>query len=146
MNDTAPNDRRTPEKKKEFNPFYALLIVAGVAFCLTAFLYSILCLRELRPEEAVNQGPLGTRLMSWLDDHGLVALLVEVAVIAILTVAAIATDEYWTKRSRAPMGSGPDDGLGKRNATTNSRSPDAPAPSGLADPPLSGRPPDENDS
>ena len=87
--------------KKNFNPFYALLIVVGVAFCITAFAYGIMTLRGLQPADSLGGSESGKQLMHWIDQHGFALLMGELAALAVLTFSAIATDEYWTKRENA---------------------------------------------
>ena len=82
-------------RKKWKNPFYALLVPVGLAFVVTGFAYSFMAF------QAVNSGSAGASLyaehplFAWLRAHGNTALLVEVAVLAVLTVGAIGTDHWW---------------------------------------------------
>jgi hypothetical protein len=76
------------------NPFYLVLIVAGVLFALTAFAYFTMALRQVRSTDELSVG-----LMSWLDRHGLKALIFELLVLAIATFGAMGTDEYWRRRA-----------------------------------------------
>lgn len=84
--------------KKKFNPFYALLIIVGVAFCITAFAYGIMTLRGLQPADSLGGSQSGKQLMHWIDKHGFALLMGELVALAVLTFSAIATDEFWTKR------------------------------------------------
>lgn len=77
------------------NPFYALLVVVGVLFVLTACAYLVMTLHEREP----RIGAPAHRLVELLDRYGLVALLVELGLLAVATVAAIATDEHWSRRT-----------------------------------------------
>ncbi len=90
--------------KKNFNPFYALLVVVGVAFCITAFAFGVMTVRGMMPAEASESSEAGTRLMTWLDQNGFKLMMIELLALAIFTVAAIGTDEYWTKREREKSG------------------------------------------
>ena len=82
--------------KKWKNPFYALIIPTGTAFCVTGFAYGFLAFQQ------VNAGRTGGALNSkhplnaWLDAYGTTAILIELAILALLTVGAIATDSWWT--------------------------------------------------
>jgi hypothetical protein len=78
---------------KPFNPFYAALVVVGVAFALTACAYGVMTVRGLNPRLAEEGGLIGL-----MDRHGLVIMVVEIGLLGLLTVAAIATDGYWTRR------------------------------------------------
>ena len=86
-------------RKEPFNPFYFLSVVAGVAFTVTACAYGLLILRTNRglylPEANAAEHPL----MNLLDQHGLAILGVEVAVLAAVTIAAIALDHVRGKRN-----------------------------------------------
>jgi hypothetical protein len=83
-------------QKKWRNPFYAILIPVGLAFVVTGFAYSFMAF------QAVNAGSEGATLyaehplFTWLRANGSTAMLVELAVLAVLTVGAIATDSWWT--------------------------------------------------
>jgi hypothetical protein len=83
--------------KKNFNPFYVLLIPAGLVFAVTAFAYGYMAFQAvnaIRSEAGVHAGH---PLFQWLRAHGDAALLIELALLAVLTVAAIATDKLWDR-------------------------------------------------
>ncbi len=88
--------------KKWKNPFYTLLIPAGVAFCITGFAYGFMAFQQ------VNAGRVGASLNAehplnaWLDAHGTTAILIELAILAVLTVGAIATDDWWAADAPPP--------------------------------------------
>jgi hypothetical protein len=86
-------------KKKAFNPFYPLLVAAGLAFSITACAYGVMTVKMLHPAgvEEVRQADAG--LLTFLDRHGMTLLLSELGALAVLTFAAIGTDDYWTKRA-----------------------------------------------
>lgn len=84
--------------RKSANPFYALLVAAGLAFVVTAAAYGVMATRESRA--AVMGEPLASHpLMTWMHDHGDAALLIELAVLGVATFCAIGTDNYWQRRS-----------------------------------------------
>jgi hypothetical protein len=84
--------------KKSANPFYAVLLVAGITFVVTAAAYGVMATRESRA--AVSGKPVAEHaLMKWMRDHGDVALLGELAVLGIAVFAAIGTDNYWQRRA-----------------------------------------------
>lgn len=86
--------------KKSANPFYAILILAGLAFVVTAAAYGVMATRESRA--AVSGQPEEEHaLMKWMHDHGDAALLGELAVLGVATFAAIGTDEFWQRRAAA---------------------------------------------
>ncbi len=86
-------------RKQTFNPFYVLLTLVGIAFCLTAFAYGVMTVRDLHPDLAQPATASGQQLMLWMDVHGFQLLMSEVAALAICTVAAMATDEWWDRGS-----------------------------------------------
>jgi hypothetical protein len=83
------------------NPFYSLLLAAGIAFALTATAYGVMAFREARPRpmdgtatEIVPEHPL----MAWMSNHGEAALLTELGFLAVFVFGAIGTDDYWQRR------------------------------------------------
>lgn len=85
-------------RKKPSNPFYVLLIVVGCAFAVTACAYFVMTTmaRDATTwQEADASGPL----MTLMDQYGFLLMVVELVVLAILTFAAIATDEYWARKA-----------------------------------------------
>ena len=84
--------------KKSANPFYALLILVGLAFVVTAAAYGVMAVRESRAAvtgEAVAEHPL----MRWMHEHGNTALVAELAALGVCTFGAIGTDEFWQRRA-----------------------------------------------
>lgn len=87
---------------KSANPFYSLLVVTGLLFAITAVCYGVMAFRESK-QIAVAEGAVAADndhpLLRWMRRHGEVALLGELAFLAIFTFAAIGTDEYWQRRA-----------------------------------------------
>jgi hypothetical protein len=83
--------------KKTFNPFYVLLIPAGLVFAVTAFAYGYMAFQAVNAIRAEAGVHAGHPLFQWLRAHGDAALLIELALLAVLTVAAIATDKLWDR-------------------------------------------------
>jgi len=79
------------------NPFYTLLIPAGLAFVLTVSAYVYMAFLEVNAGRNVVESQAMHPLFLWLKEHGLRAVLVELAVLAVLTVGAIATDSWWAE-------------------------------------------------
>ena len=79
---------------KIVNPFYAALVVVGLAFALTTCAYTVMSFRELDPFAPEEQG-----LIALMKNHGLLILVSELGLLGVLTVAAIGTDDYWTRRA-----------------------------------------------
>jgi hypothetical protein len=93
-----------PRSNKFANPFYSLLLVAGIAFSLTATTYGVMAFREVRPaaigvEQAESVPP--HPLMAWMSRHGELALISELVFLAVFTLGAIGTDDYWQRRDAA---------------------------------------------
>ena len=81
--------------QKPVNPFYVALAPAGIVFAITACAYGVTMARSLDTQAAEQHS------MRLVEQHGTVIIVVELAVLAILTIAAIATDDYWTKQVAA---------------------------------------------
>jgi hypothetical protein len=85
------------------NPFYSLLLVAGIAFALTATAYGVMAFREARPQPidatvAHAAATVEHPLMAWMSKHGEVALLTELGFLAVFVFGAIGTDDFWQRR------------------------------------------------
>src|SRR5439155_3323367 len=74
----------------------------GVMFSLTAVSYGVMAFRDLQGHGV--QGPAaadtGSGLMAFLDRHGAMLLAGEVAVLIAASIAAMATDTFWTRRAK----------------------------------------------
>ncbi len=84
--------------KERINPFYPLLVLAGVAFALTACAYGVMALKAMSPDVADEKHPL----MVFLDQHGMLLLGGELALLGVTCVLAMATDGYWSRRGADP--------------------------------------------
>ncbi len=82
-------------RSKPVNPFYAVLVVAGVTFALTATLYGAMTVRKL---DVLAEEPVG--VMAFMEQHGLKLMLIELGALAVLTFAAISTDDYWMRDAK----------------------------------------------
>ena len=80
------------------NPFYALLIVAGTLFVVTAFAYGFMAFQSLHASPADIARHQGHPLWSWLQAYGTTAVLTELAVLGALSFSAMGTDGYWQRR------------------------------------------------
>ncbi|NOY29658.1 MAG: hypothetical protein GXP28_05635 [Planctomycetes bacterium] len=83
------------KNKKWKNPFYALLIPVGAAFCVTAFAYGFMAFQQVNAGRSTAMQNVDHPLHSWLNEYGTTAILMELAILAVLTVGAIATDSWW---------------------------------------------------
>jgi hypothetical protein len=86
-------------KREAFNPFYLLVVVAGVAFVVTACAQAATDLKQIRPG-APAESPAAMALITWLQTNGTRALAIELAVLAVATVLAITTDGFWHRRAQ----------------------------------------------
>jgi len=85
--------------RKTNNPFYILSAIAGVLFVVTACGYGLLMVQKtnaLRADDGTSLHPL----MQYLDENGLMLIIVELIVLGVATVAAMATDDVWEKERR----------------------------------------------
>jgi hypothetical protein len=86
--------------REAFNPFYAVLVVAGVAFAVTACAYGVMTFVSLRAAEAgQNPAALPSSLVRFMNDHGERMLGGELLLLAVAAVGAISTDRYWQRRA-----------------------------------------------
>jgi hypothetical protein len=92
-------DLAVAKTKKAINPFYVLLVVAGVLFVITACAYGVMAVRLADPARAAETSRAGAGLIALMDRHGLTIMTVELIVLAIATIAAITTDGYWSRRA-----------------------------------------------
>jgi hypothetical protein len=91
------------------NPFYGLLLIAGLSFAMTATVYGVMLVREnasVQGGSDVSTAGAEHPLIAWMSSHGDTALAIELAVLAIGTVGAIATDDYWQRKASAARRSG----------------------------------------
>ena len=84
-----------------FNPYYPMLEVVGVAFAITACAYGVMTVKMLQPAGAAEVRQASTGLLYVMDRHGLTILLSELAALAVLTFAAIGTDDFWERRGKS---------------------------------------------
>ena len=86
------------QAKKLRNPFYLLLIPVGAALVVTACAYGIMAFQAVSMASARPAGSASDAthpLIHWLRSHGDAAMLWELGALAVLTLAAIATDRFW---------------------------------------------------
>lgn len=85
------------------NPFYAVLVVAGTVFLITACAYGMMAFRAVLPP-----GPGGNLqqhpLLHFMDAYGSRLMMIEIAVLALAAFAAMGTDDYWTRRGTVANG------------------------------------------
>lgn len=93
-------------KKRRINPFYILLVLAGVAFAVTACGYGVMALQQMQanpyaPTAAAdrNASPDARSMRAFIgffDEHGVTLMTGELIVLGLATFAAIGTDRFWT--------------------------------------------------
>lgn len=82
------------------NLFYPLLGIVGFLFTITAASFCVSVLRGIRPETADHEPHALERLM---NRHGTTLLVVEIALLAVGTVGAIAVDELGHREVRRTL-------------------------------------------
>lgn len=85
---------------KVVNPFYIILVVTGILFTVTAIGFGIVVVRDVRQLSPIGDPHAGSSLLAWLDAHGVLAMTVQLVILALCTVAAIGTDDFWTRRAQ----------------------------------------------
>ncbi|MCI0492916.1 MAG: hypothetical protein L0Z07_08265 [Planctomycetes bacterium] len=86
--------------RKSANPFYVLLLLAGIAFAITATAYGVMAFRESRAGGQANVAEEPHPLIAWMSRHGDAALLTELGFLAAFTIGAIGTDQFWQRRAK----------------------------------------------
>jgi hypothetical protein len=86
------------------NPFYGLLLAAGIIFAITAVCYGVMAFHEVRPLVAAPDDAAAAQddhpLFVWMRQHGEAALMIELGFLAAFTFGAIGTDDYWQRRAK----------------------------------------------
>lgn len=82
--------------KSPANPFYVVLVLAGVVFFVTACAYGMMALREFRAPAGETAMP--SELLTFLNQRGALLLGIEIAVLATATFAAMAYDQRLGRR------------------------------------------------
>ena len=90
------------KQAKGFNPFYPVLVLVGILFTLTACSYFVMAMRaDKDPATALREIESGQGFVAMMDRYGVTMMAVELAVLAVATVAAMGTDEYWQRRGKS---------------------------------------------
>lgn len=93
------------KKKKRVNPFYILLVLAGIVFAVTACAYGVMAVKQMHATDiqftraaAEPQGHArDADFVQFMDDYGARLMLGELAVLAVTSAAAIGTDRFWVQ-------------------------------------------------
>jgi hypothetical protein len=95
----APN---RPPKRLFPNPFYVLLLAASTLFVVTTFAYLVAPYAVERAAKAAGPRPASSPAAEWLDRHGPLALGVEIAVMLVAGLLAMATDRWFPEKPGRP--------------------------------------------
>lgn len=85
------------------NPFYFVLVAAGIVFAVTACAYGVMTFLAMQDSYAEDT----PKLLQFLEEHGGLLLTIELAILAVATFAAIGTDSYWDRRAERKAAAGP---------------------------------------
>jgi len=88
-----------PSSNRTTNPFFVALVVVGMLFVVTACCYFVMTLQSSELSLG-REGPgANEEFVKLIDRYGFTLMMLELATLAGVTFAAIATDEYWTRRA-----------------------------------------------
>ncbi|MDA1053106.1 MAG: hypothetical protein O3C40_21850 [Planctomycetota bacterium] len=96
-------------QRKPTNPFYIVLLIAGVIFLVTACSYFVMTIKGREVSLGRPEDPSSKRFVEIVDRYGFAALMIELGILAGATCAAIGTDEYWTRRVELEARQRPDE-------------------------------------
>ena len=94
----------TPSESR--NPLYIVLLAAGVLFAVTAFAYAIVPVLEQKALDA-GQAPPPSPFRDALRAYGGIAILGEVAVVVVLSVASMVWDRLRSLQKERKQGTIP---------------------------------------
>ncbi|PHS02963.1 MAG: hypothetical protein COA78_19545 [Blastopirellula sp.] len=89
---------------KYFNPFFALLLVVGIAFVVSCCAYGVMIIKFMNPGGPIEEAQVQISFLEFLYDHGNTILMVELALLTVCTFGAIMTDDFWKDRSERKRG------------------------------------------
>jgi hypothetical protein len=90
---------RVAKAKEPFNPFYALVVLLGVAFAVTTLAYGTMAYRATAPAAAEkDQGP---GMMTLVDRYGVPTMGVELGLLGAATFGAMWLDRLRVRKSEA---------------------------------------------
>ena len=81
------------------------LVLAGIAFTLTASAYAVMAVKKLDADLANPGARASPWLIDFLDQHGAGLMLVELVVLAAFAVAAMGTERWRAGRRDLPSDS-----------------------------------------
>lgn len=93
---------------KPTNPFYVVLLIAGLVFVITACSYFVMTLQGREASYGRGSESQDAAFVEFIDRHGFTLLMIELGILAAATFGAMATDDYWTRLAKE--GENEDDG------------------------------------
>ena len=78
--------------QKPTNPFYIAQMPLGILLGITASAFVVMTMRGRDPQDLEE----ATGLVLLMQRHGITILVAETSVLAVQTIAAIFSDDYWT--------------------------------------------------
>ena len=87
------------------NPFYVILLIVSTVFTVTALAYLIgpsIEQRALDHPGADRPGPGSLALTAWLDRNGPAVLGVEIGLMFVSGILAMATDRWFPAKAKGP--------------------------------------------
>lgn len=113
-------------RKEPVNPFYVLLILVGIVFCVSACAYGVMAYRGLKVSDSAVTGGL----IALMEQRGGLILAVELAALAAATVGAIGLDEIRSRRAaRLASPDSEKSSTNRRDAATPAATSEAASPS-----------------
>jgi hypothetical protein len=71
-------------------------MILGLIFAVTACAYGVMTVK-MSTAQGISDSA-GTAILEFMSEHGLLVLSIELALLAIVTAAAIGTDSYWSSK------------------------------------------------
>lgn len=111
------------------NPFYVLLVAAGIVFTLTAASYFVMTLRaESLAAVDAEQDSEESGITAFLREHGAWLMAVELGLLALFCAAAMLSDDYWIRRAARRQAREAQLDRGSAQGTTHHTPDTSPAP------------------
>lgn len=80
------------------NPFFVVLMIVSTAFMVTVMLLFVDTLRQ-QPDVSAARAAVASPLSTWLESHGMTALLVQFGLMFVSGVLAMALDHKFSPAS-----------------------------------------------
>ncbi len=79
------------------NPFNVLVMIIGTLFAITACGFCVMTVRDMQPVDRASEA---SSLLAWMAQYGFSAMMLQLGLLAVVAVAAMATDDYWQDRAK----------------------------------------------